>query len=194
MAFLIFCIGGISTVCLVNLLSPFIELWVGRNYLLPNSVVYVAVANFFFMQNRWLVNTFKFDAGIFRPDMYKPLIEIVFNLSLSIFLVHKYGVLGVLIGTLANTFFINIWVEVFIAHKYIFSTNIAGYLKMYMVQIFALLISCTLSLYINSFVELFAGKAAVSISVAMAVYFLFFFRTEEFRYYVKLYARIFHGK
>jgi len=194
MAFLIFCIGGISTICLINLMNPFIELWVGKDYLLSNSVVYVIVANFFFSQNRGLVNTFKFDAGIFRPDMYKPIIEIIFNLSLSIFLVHIYGILGVLIGTLANTFFINIWVEAYIAHKHIFATSIARYLKMYAVQTFALLISCVLSLYINSFVELFAGKAIVSISVATAVYFLFFFRTEEFGYFVKLYARIFHGK
>jgi O-antigen/teichoic acid export membrane protein len=190
MAFLIFCIGGISTVCLVNLLNPFIELWVGKDYLLSDSVIYVIVANFFLMQNRWLVNTFKFDAGIFRPDMYKPLVEIAFNLSLSIFLVRIYGILGVLIGTLANTFFINIWVEVFIAHKYIFATRIVRYLKMYAAQIFALLISCVLSLYINNFVELFAGKAAVSISTATTVYFLFFFKTEEFKYFVELFRRM----
>ncbi len=190
MAFLIFCIGGISTVCLVNLMNPFIELWVGQNYLLSNSIVYVIVANFFFMQNRWLVIIFKNDAGIFRPDMYKPIIEIIFNLSLSIFLVHEYGVLGVLIGTLANTFFINIWVEAYIAHKHIFVTSIARYLKMYAIQIFAMLTSCALSLYINSFVELFAGKAVVSISVAMTVYFIFFFRTEEFKYFVELFRKM----
>jgi O-antigen/teichoic acid export membrane protein len=190
MAFLIFCIGGISAVCLVNLMNPFIELWIGEDYLLSNSVVYVIVANFFFTQNRWLVIIFRNDAGIFRPDMYKPLIEIVFNLSLSIFLVRIYGVLGVLIGTLANTFLVCIWVEAFIAHKYIFATGIAKYLKMYAIQTLALLISCVLSLYINGFIDLFAGKAAVSISVAAAVYFLFFFRTEEFGYFVGLFRRM----
>ncbi|MCL2259850.1 MAG: oligosaccharide flippase family protein [Fibromonadales bacterium] len=186
MAFLIFCIGGISAVCLVNLLNPFIELWAGKDYLLSNAVVYVIVANFFFMQNRWLVIIFRNDAGIFRPDMYKPLIEIVFNLSLSIFLVRIYGTLGVLIGTLANTFFINIWVEMFIAHKHIFATSMAKYMKMYAVNAFVLLLSCGVSIYINCFIEPFVGKAAVSISVASAIYFLFFFRTEEFKYFVQL--------
>jgi O-antigen/teichoic acid export membrane protein len=184
MAFLIFCIGGLSTVCLVNLLNPFIELWVGKDYLLSNSVVYVIVANYFFMQNRWLVITFRNDAGIFRPDMYKPLIEIAFNLSLSIFLVRIYGVLGVLIGTLANTFFICIWVEMYIAHKHIFVTSVVRYLKMYAVQVLALLISCALSLYINSFIEVFIGKVAISVLVTAIVYLLFFFRTEEFKYFI----------
>ena len=185
MAFLIFCIGGLSTVCLVNLLNPFIELWAGKDYLLSNSVVYVIVANFFFMQNRWLVMTFKCDAGIFRPDMYKPLIEIAFNLSLSIFLVRIYGVLGVLIGTLANTFFVCIWVEMYIVHKYVFATSIAGYLKMYAVQILALLTSCISTLYMNNFIEPFAGKAVISVLVIATVYFLFFFRTEEFKYFTR---------
>ncbi|GBU24701.1 flippase [Fibrobacteria bacterium R8-3-H12] len=186
MAFLIFCIGGLSSVCLVNLLNPFIELWIGKDYLLSNFIVYVIVANFFFLQNRLLVATFRNDAGVFRPDMYKPLIEIVFNLSLSIFLVRIYGVLGVLIGTLANTFIINIWVEAFIAHKHIFATSIAGYLKMYVAQIFALLISCVSTLYINNFIEAFIGKLAVSVFIAVIVYFLFFFRTEEFAYFIDI--------
>jgi len=185
-AFLNFCISGISTICLLNLLNPFIELWVGKNYLLSNTVVYVIVANFFFMQNRRLILTFKFNAGLFRSDMYKPFIEIVFNLGISIFLVHIYGVLGVLIGTLANTFFINIWVEAFIVHKHIFSTSIVGYLKMYLIQILALIFAYAISSYINAFIDIFVLKCFVSVFVTAGIYFLFFIRTEEFRYFVNL--------
>jgi O-antigen/teichoic acid export membrane protein len=186
MAFLISCIGGLSAVCLVNLLNPFIELWIGKGYLLSNSVVYVIVANFFFMQNRCLVMAFRNNAGIFRPDMYKPLIEVVFNLGLSIFLVRIYGVLGVLIGTLANTFFICIWVEAFIVHKHVFAASIKGYLKKYAAQVFALLISCALTMYVNGFVEAFIGKMAISVLITAVVYLLFFFRAEEFKYFVEL--------
>jgi len=190
-AFLIFCIGGLSTVCLINLLNPFIELWAGKDYLLSNSVVYVIAANFFFRQNRLLVKTFKTNAGIFRPDMYKPFVEIVFTLSLSIFLAHIYGVLGVLIGTLANTFFVCIWVEAFIVHKYVFAISITRYLKTYAIQIFSLIISCVLSLYINNFIDNFILKCIVSISVSALVYLLFFFRTEEFKYLVKVIANFY---
>jgi len=186
MSFLIFCIGGLSAVCLVNLLNPFIELWVGKDYLLSDSIVYVIIANFFFMQNRWLIIAFRNDAGVFRPDMYKPLIEVVFNLSLSIFLVRIYGVLGVLIGTLANTFFVCIWVEAFIVHKYIFATSIAKYLKTYLIQILVLLFACAISLYINTFIDMFILKFLVSVFVSIGVYFLFFFRTEEFKYFAQL--------
>jgi hypothetical protein len=122
--------------------------------------------------------------------MYKPFIEIVFNLSISIFLVHIYGVLGVLIGTLANTFFINIWVEAFIVHKHIFSTSIVGYLKMYLIQILVLIFAYAISFYINAFIDIFVLKCFVSVFVTTGIYFLFFIRTEEFRYFVELGKKI----
>ncbi|MDR2554044.1 MAG: oligosaccharide flippase family protein [Fibromonadaceae bacterium] len=188
-AFLTFCISGVNAICLLNLLNPFIELWIGKNYILSDTVVYVIVANFFLMQNRRLILTFKFNAGLFRSDMYKPFIEIVFNLSISIFLVHIYGILGVLIGTLANTFFINIWVEAFIVYKHIFSTSIVNYLKMYLIQVLALLFAYAISSYINAFIDMFVLKCFVSVFISIGIYFLFFFRTAEFAYFVRI-ARI----
>ncbi|MCL2283551.1 MAG: oligosaccharide flippase family protein [Fibromonadales bacterium] len=184
LSFLIFCISGFSSVCLLNLLNPFIDLWIGEAYILPYSVIAAITMNFFFTQSRWLVLTFKQDAGIFRPDMYKPLIEVAFNLSLSIFLVHYYGILGVVIATLANTFFICIGIEAYIIHKHLFKRSVWIYAKSYLIQISALLVAFATSFYINGFMYNFVLKCLVSISISIVVYFLFFFKTEEFKYFV----------
>jgi O-antigen/teichoic acid export membrane protein len=189
-SFLIFCISGISTICLLNLLNPFIELWIGNSYLFSYSIVIAMSANFFLMQNRLVILTFKYDAGIFRPDMYKPLIEVVFNLGLSIFLVHYYGILGVMIATLANTVLICIGTEAYIVHKHLFKCSVWQYAKAYLVQILALLTAFAISFYANSFIDNFAIKCLISISVPVSVYFLFFFRTAEFRYFVGLLRKI----
>jgi O-antigen/teichoic acid export membrane protein len=138
------------------------------------------------MQNRAIVLVFKHNAGLFRPDMYKPIIEVVFNLGLSVILALHYGVLGVVIGTLANTILICIGAEAYIVHKHLFKCKVWIYVKSYLVQIFALLVACAISFYINSFTSNFIIKCLVSISVSILVYFLFFFRTEEFKYFVKL--------
>ena len=185
-SFLIFCISGISTVCLLNLLNPFIKLWIGEAYILPYSITLIISINFFLVQNRWLVLTFKQDAGIFRPDMYKPLIEIVFNLGLSIFLAHYYGILGVVIATLANTLLICVGVEAYIAHKHIFKCNVWIYAKSYLIQILALLAAFAISFFINEFIHNFAIKCLVAILVSVFVYFLFFSRSMEFKYFVEL--------
>jgi len=185
-SFLIFCISGISTVCLLNLLNPFIKLWIGETYILPYAVAVVISLNFFLTQNRSLLVVFKNDAGVFRPDMYKPLIEIVFNFGLSLFLVQYYGILGVISATLANSFFICIGTDAYISHKYIFKCSVWNYAKACLVQILALLTAFAISFYLNSFIDNFAIKCLISISVSVSVYFLFFFRTEEFKYFVEL--------
>jgi O-antigen/teichoic acid export membrane protein len=189
-SFLIFCISGISTVCLLNLLNPFIEFWIGDLYLFSYSIAIAMSVNFFFMQNRLVVLTFKYDAGIFRPDMYKPLIEVVFNLGLSIFLVHHYGILGVIIATLANTVLICIGTEAYIIHKHLFKCSVWSYAKAYLVQILALLTAFAISFYVNSFIVDFAIKCLISISISVSVYFLFFSKTEEFRYFVGLFRKM----
>jgi hypothetical protein len=80
----------------------------------------------------------------------------------------------------------------YIAHKHIFETGVSGYLKMYAAQSLALLVSCVLTLRINGFVEAFAGKMAISVLVAAVVYLLFFFRTEEFKYFARLGRKFLH--
>ena len=189
-SFLVFCISGISAVCLLNLLNPFIEFWIGEYFILPYSVAVVMSANLFFAQNRSLVLTFKHNAGIFRPDMYKPIIEVIFYLGLSIILARRYGVLGVVIGVLANTVFIRVGIEAYIVHKHLFKCSAWHYAKSYIVQILALLTACAISLYANNYVGNFVLKCLVSVSVATAVYFLFFFRTEEFGYFVGLFRKM----
>jgi len=185
-SFLIFCISGISTVCLLNLLNPFIMLWIGESYILPYSIAAVISINFFLMQNRSVLIVFRNNAGIFRPDMYRPLIEIVFNLGLSLFLVQHYGILGVVFAAFASSFFICVGTDAYISHKYIFKCSVWNYAKAYLVQVLALLVAFAVSFYINRFVGYFAVKCLISISVSVSVYFLFFSRTEEFRYFVEL--------
>jgi O-antigen/teichoic acid export membrane protein len=186
MSFLIFCVSGISTVCLLNLLNPFINLWIGDAYILPYSVIAAITINFFLTQSRWLVITFKQTAGIFRPDMYKPLIEVVFNLGLSIFLVRHYGILGVVIATLANTILVCIGTEAYILHKHLFKCSVWIYAKTYLIQILALLAACAISFYINNFADNFIFRCLISILVSVSVYFLFFFRSKEFAYFVEI--------
>jgi len=188
-SFLIFCISGISTVCLLNLLNPFIMFWIGELYILPYSVVAVISANFFFVQNRMLLIVFRNDAGVFRPDMYRPLIEVVFNLGLSLFLVQSYGILGVVFATFANTFLICIGADAYISHKYIFKCSVWNYAKAYLIQILALITAFAISFYVNSFTSNFVIKCLISISISLLIYFLFFFKTKEFSYFVELFKK-----
>lgn len=108
---------GFAAICLYELLSPFVELAFGRQYLFERSVVLILCINFFVNGTRKAVLTFRDSMGLFWFDRYKALAEAVLNLVLSILLVRQYQTLGVFIGTFLSTILTSVWVEPFVLYR-----------------------------------------------------------------------------
>lgn len=95
-----FCLllGLIVASGLGNAIKPFIEFWVGAEYLLPYRVVIVIAVNFFIMIQRQTV-TYFLRTGGYHARMIVPLvIEAIINLSASIFLGSRLGLQGIFLG------------------------------------------------------------------------------------------------
>lgn len=102
LTFASFWIGSFCAVALVCLVQPFIKLWLGPEYFLENSVVLIIIVNFFLWiltRPLWQMMTV---AGLFKEDKINALVEIVVNLVVSLVLVHKLGLVGVLLGTMIS--------------------------------------------------------------------------------------------
>jgi hypothetical protein len=83
-------------------LSPsFIELWVGREYLLDRVSTGLLVAILYVMITRGTVDTFVNATGLFH-DIWAPVIEAAINLGLSILLGSLFGLRGILSGMLLS--------------------------------------------------------------------------------------------
>ncbi len=81
-----------------NAIQPFIELWVGAEFLLDYKVVVVLALNFFIMVQRQLVAYFLRSGG-HHAHMIKPMIiEAVINISASILLGMRFGLIGIFLG------------------------------------------------------------------------------------------------
>ena len=78
--------------------NPFIELWLGKNYLFDNITVMCIVISFYLTCMRKAVLMYKDACGLFWNDRYKPIAEAIVNLILSIYLAQQYGVIGVVCG------------------------------------------------------------------------------------------------
>lgn len=59
--------------------------------------------------------------GAFKQMWYRPVISTVVNLVVSVILVQKYGIYGVVIGTLVADFGTNLLIDPYILHKYSFN-------------------------------------------------------------------------
>jgi O-antigen/teichoic acid export membrane protein len=116
--FLMFALYGYLSVGLFVLLNPFIEMIFGKEYLFSMVMVLVMVLNFYIAGMRQITLQFRSAMGLFWRDRFKPVAEAVINLVVSILLVQKYGVIGILVGTIVSSLTTCCWVEPYIFIRY----------------------------------------------------------------------------
>ncbi|WP_338217641.1 lipopolysaccharide biosynthesis protein [Lacticaseibacillus salsurivasis] len=89
---------------------PFIRLWLGDHYQLPESTLFFIVINFVLGQFRPALNMVN-AYGLFWGYRIKSIVEAVTNFFLSLALVYftKMGIDGVLLGTIIGNLLVNSW-------------------------------------------------------------------------------------
>ncbi len=78
--------------CLLVLFNPFIEIWIGKQYLLSFSVVFLLSLNFYITGMQSVTTSFRNAYGLFWKAKYRPLVMIAINIIVSIILVQFMGV------------------------------------------------------------------------------------------------------
>lgn len=101
------------------------------NVALLKSVVYVITLNYFVQFMRQSVMLFRDATGTFYNDRWKPLVESVFNIILSVLFVcifpDDYKVVGVIVATIITNLFICHIVEPLVLYKHAFNSSVKGY-------------------------------------------------------------------
>ena len=138
---------GISSVCLINLFNPFIELVFGKSYLIAMATVYVIVTNHYLTGMNNVVISMQSAAGLYEKDKYVPLIQSAINLIVSIYLGIKLGLVGVFIGTVVSTM-LPLIVKPYIVYKYVFKEKLIMYFKEFFMQTLAIFLSVISTYYI----------------------------------------------
>lgn len=180
-------IYGFAAIGFSMLLTPLIDLWLGRERTLAFSVVICILIDFYFKGDRIVLSNFKTAAGVFEQDKYLALIQGVVNLIISIVLVQKIGLAGVYIGTIVSGLIANITKPVII-YKVILDRPVKGYFAdavKYMIAIlaaFGLLSAIKVLIMPDVTIVTFAVMFVVICVVFNGLFLLLFSRTEEFKY------------
>ncbi len=122
---------GFAAICLFELLTPFVELSFGSQYVFNGNITFVLCLNFYFTGMRQATLVFRDSLGLFWYDRYKSLAEALINLVVSIVLGVKFGVLGIFIGTLCSTLLTSLWVEPYMLYKHRLKVSVCGYFLRY---------------------------------------------------------------
>ena len=116
------------SVCLLSLLQPFIQLWIGDAYRLSNVILGILILNFYLEGMRAALVTLKRAAGLFWQTRYRPILEGILNLAFSILLAIRFGVAGTVLGTIISTFCMSGLLEPYILFRSYFKKNFWEYI------------------------------------------------------------------
>ena len=100
-----FFVTSIFAFALYNLLPPFIELWLGEQYIMSETILLILIINFSMNIIRVVTDHYKNGFGIFY-DVWAPFVEAIISITVAIICGMKWGLEGVLLGNTVSTMLI----------------------------------------------------------------------------------------
>ena len=199
--FLNFWIAGITTCCLYNLIDDFILLWVKKALFLDELTV-LLLCILFYMQNvRRVSISYTMSCELISRDRYRPVVESVMNLFVSILCLKTIGTAGIFLGTIASNLATVFWREPYLLYRYAFRRKLSDYWKLYALNLAVTAGAIWLSARLKDM--LWPGRLGVAAWVACGflcafifqiLHGLVFFRSNESRYFAGLLRRWIHRK
>ena len=191
--FLGFWLYGFSAVSFMVLYNSFICWWVdltGRNgsdYLFNMWIVLTIVVNFYLSGMRTVTLTFRDAMGLYWYDRYKPIFEIIINLTTSIVLAKTIGIAGIFLGTTISTLSTSFWVEPYVTYKHGFHQPVSGFFGKYALYAVSVCGVGGFVYWLCSHITMgglpeIILRLLVDIIVYNGIIFLLYFRTENFRH------------
>lgn len=139
---------GLCSICIFNLINPFINLWLEKDLTFDKQIVFVLCLNLYLYGIRQPLQTFWESFGLFWYDRYKPLFECAINLGVSIWLSKQWGALGIFAGTFISTVSTCLWIEPLIVYKYALEVSWKRYWKRFIQYLLLYGLSFAISVFL----------------------------------------------
>ena len=124
---MLFFIATIICVPLALVITSFVGLWYGKDMTVNNFTTILFVLILFYSIIRIVLNTFVGAMALYKETLICTCMEIIINLTVSLLLVNKIGITGLLIGTLLSMIISEYLIKPFVLNKKIFNSNILIY-------------------------------------------------------------------
>ncbi len=195
--YLCFFIHGIVCVLLMALTNDFIRIWLGKEYLFSDYILFSIVLILFINGMQFTCYSFRTTAGLFEKSRYVPLYEIIINLVVSIILAKYIGVVGVFLGTSIARITTLFWTDPKLLYNELFEKKnkkkyYIKYFKYTTLTIVTGLIVFFLSkAFITSSFLTWLVKAIVLSILTIAIFIVSTIKTEEYKVFSENIKNIF---
>lgn len=186
------------SICLLNLLTPFIKIWIGEKYVISDSLILSIVISLYIQLSMRAIEMFRTATGMFWNDRYYAFLQCIINIVVSIVLVKVVGCEGIFIGTAVAVLATKFWKTSSLIYKNAFNKNPARYFLTYgiytAVGIVAAVIATCICSHATDGINGFVFRTIVCLIVPNLCYVVAFFKTKEFRYLSsKVKIKVFHN-
>lgn len=187
-------LGIFLTFSTYKLLDSFIALWIGKEFIFSTITTVLILVNIFINIVRKVLDIFKEVNGYF-DDIQSPILESIINLVTSLILGYRYGLNGIIIGTIVSNVIVIMIYKPILVFKRCFDQDWREYIKVYGSYLILTLLSLIiLNVVINPFlrdnintwIDWIVYAVIISIISIISI-FIVFLLNKEFREIVRKY-------
>ena len=187
LSFLNFWIYGLAAICLWELLNPFIEIWIGKEYIFSSAIVLIIVLNFITDGLQRTVISYKDACGLFWKGKLRPIFSALSNIVLSIIFVQFWGIFGVILASIVSRMITTWWFDPYLVYRHGLEESPKSYYINYFKYLFIIICVAGIIDFMFSFVTFgvvltFITKLIVCLILPNIIFFVIFRKTEEFDY------------
>lgn len=182
-------LGGWCTVCLFCLYQPFMQLWMGKDLMLPFPAVCLLCLYFYLLRLGDMRHMYTSANGLWWHQRYRAIAETLMNLVLNIVLGKFFGVYGIITATIISLFLCNYIWSVGIVFKHYFTIERRKDYYLYQGQQSVLTLAACLVTYglcevirIENLVIQLLVRFALCVIIPNTLFYLVYRKTDRFRY------------
>lgn len=137
----------------LTLVNPFIQLWLGEQYVLPTIIPVLMVTSLFMNQTRGAHEQFLYGYGLFQ-DTWAPLVTLILTVSIGLLGGYIWGLPGVLLGDCLSAMFLFVFWKPTFLFKSGFKLPLKVFWLNYLRKIISIIICMFISWWILSFIPI----------------------------------------
>jgi len=189
--FMDFWIYGFSSLAFFFLLSPTIELWLGKEMLVDTFTIFLVCFNFYIAGQRISFLNYKTAFGVFSDDKFIVIIAAVINLVTSIICAKQFGLCGIYIGTVISSLFQSISRPI-IAYNRITGDRTINYFKKWFTYLLLVATAGIVIYLLNSLLPsklnflIYLVRIGIVTIVPNVLFYIIYRKTPEFDYLKKV--------
>lgn len=144
---------GYLIVLLMSLFIPFFQLFYPNAVTFDYFTTFLISLSIYLFYKRLIVSIYESSYGIFYQDRYKPFVQTLISIFLSIILGKNFGEKGIFSAIIISELLTSTWIEPHMVFKYGFKTTAKPYWSDYLKNILIVVITAAISFYFSKHIK-----------------------------------------